>query len=217
MRVTHDGKTQLAAVYRPSDSDDRPALVVLHGGGGLPVWQLTWAASLAKQGYIVLAGCYLDAGQGLDPSSFVPCPGLPDGVKGAATAITTERESYAALIDVAAGLDGVEPGAVGVIGWSLGGGLALSIDDARVKAIVADSYDRQTPGHTRGPVLLLGFTEDQVVPHGRLVAFEQAQQASGNPIESHYYPGALHLAFNRPNTTEDATARAVAFLHRHLD
>lgn len=208
-----DGKTQYAAVFRPRDASPHPAVVVLHGTGGLPVWQLAWAAKLAAKGYVVVSGCYLDAPAGWD--EFLRCPGLPNAVT-APNKVVNARSGYTALLDAAVGLDGVEPDAIGVVGMSIGAGVALSIDDARVKAIVADSYYRETPGRTVAPVLLLGFTNDPLVPHAKLVAFERAQHTTGNPVESKYYPGALHLAFHRSNTTADATARAVTFLSQHL-
>jgi dienelactone hydrolase len=144
---------------------------------------------------------------------FLPCPGLPT-VADATPA--GERSSYAALVDVAGGLDGVKPSAIGVVGVSLGAIVALSGDDTRVKAIVADSGYRATSGTTAGPVLLLGFTEDPNVAHSNLVAFENAQRTAGNPVVSNYYPGAGHVALIAPATTDDATARAVAFLQQHL-
>jgi hypothetical protein len=87
---------------------------------------------------------------------------------------------------------------------------------ARVNAIVADSGSRITPGTTRGPVLLLGFTNDPSVPHSEVVAFERVQKTNGNPTESRYYPGASHLVLFMPSTTDDATARAVTFLHQQV-
>jgi dienelactone hydrolase len=207
-----DGPTLLVAVYRPSGTGPHPVVVFFHGSSGLATVQLAWASLLARRGYIVVAGCYLDAGAGSPPGVFLPCPGLPDG---AHTTIASERPSYTTLIDVAAGLKGVEPGAIAVVGISLGAILVLSGDDSRVKAIVADSGYRQTPGTTKGPVLLLGFTNDPRVAHSNLLAFEHAQQAT-NPITSHYYTGASHVTLLTPSTTADATARTVAFLRQHL-
>ena len=204
-------------MYRPNDSDMHPAIVVLHGTGGLPAWQLAWAAELAEKGYVVVSGCYLDAPANLDPEAFLACPGLPDGLAGSSQSKVLNAEaSYRAILDATAGLDNVQPDTIGVVGVSVGGGVALSFDDPRVKAIVADSYYRETPGTTAGPVLVLGFTEDPLVPHDKVVAFEQAQQRQGNPVKSNYYPGAFHLPLNREHTTKDAKARTIAFLEQHL-
>jgi len=218
LRITGaSGKAQLVAVYRPNDSDPHPAIVVLHGTGGLPAWQLQWAAELAAKGYVVVSGCYLDAPAALDPGAFLACPGLPDGLAGSSRSkVLNAKTSYRAILDATTGLEKVQADTIGVVGVSVGGGVALSFDDPRVKAIVADSYYRETPGTTAGPVLLLGFTEDPLVSHDKVVAFAHEQQRQGNPVESKYYPGALHLPLNREHTTQDAKARTIAFLDRHL-
>src|SRR3954469_3117638 len=214
LRVTRaDGKVQLAAVFRPSaTAGPHPVVVVLHGSSGLAGLQLTWAETLAKQGYIVVAGCYLDAAAGSPPGVFLPCAGLPDAAHATAAEL---GESYRTLVDVGAGLDGAEPGAIAVVGISLGANVALTYEDERAKAIVADSGYRETPGTTKGPVLLLGFTNDPNVPHSSLVDFENAQRAT-NPVDSHYYDGASHVAVLTADTTADATARTVAFLQHNL-
>jgi dienelactone hydrolase len=218
LRITGaSGKAQLVAVYRPDDSDVHPAIVLLHGTGGLPAWQLAWAAELAAKGFVVVSGCYLDAPAGLDPEAFLACPGLPDGLGGSSRSkVLNAKAAYRAILDATAGLENVQADSIGVVGVSVGGGVALSFDDPRVKAIVADSYYRETPGTTAGPVLLLGFTEDPLVSHDTVVAFAHAQQRQGNPVESRYYPGALHLPLNREHTTRDAKARTIAFLEQHL-
>jgi dienelactone hydrolase len=214
LRVTRaDGKRQLAAVYRPSGTGGpHPVVVLFHGASGLATVQLAWAAKLSSKGYIVVAGCYLDAASGSAPDAFLPCPGLPDVTH---ATVANVRPSYRTLLDVAASLEGVETGAIGVVGMSLGANVVLGGDDARIKAIVADSGYRETPGTTSGPVLLLGFTNDPNVAHSKLVAFERAQLAT-NPVESHYYPGAGHVALLTPTAASDATARTVAFLQQHL-
>jgi dienelactone hydrolase len=194
-----------------------PAIVVVHGTGGLPAWQLAWAAELAAKGYVVVSGCYLNAPAAVDPAAFLACPGLPDGLAGSSQSKVLNAEAeYRAILDATAQLDAVQPNTIGVVGVSVGGGVALSFDDPRVKAIVADSYYRETPGTTAGPVLLLGFTDDPLVSHDQVVAFEHAQQRRGNPVDSKYYPGALHIPLNREQTSEDARARTIAFLEQHL-
>lgn len=213
LRITRaDGKNQLIAVYRPSGTGAHPLVVIFHGSSGLTTLHLSWAEKLAQQGYVVVAGCYLDSAD-LPRNVVLPCPGLPDYTN--ATAANT-RPGYVAILDAATGLDGVEPGAVGVVGTSLGPDVVLGGDDPRVKAIVADSGYREEPGTTKQPVLLLGFLNDPNVPHAKLVAFAHAQQAAGRPVEVQYFAGSSHVALLAGDTTAAATARAVAFLRRHL-
>lgn len=213
LRITRaDGKHQLIAVYRPSGPGAHPLVVIFHGSTGLSTLHLSWAEKLAQQGYVVVAGCYLDSAD--SPRNVVlPCPGLPDYTN--ATAANT-RPGYVAILDAANGLDGVEPGAVAVVGTSLGADVVLGGDDPRVNAIVADSGYREVPGTTKPPVLLLGFLSDPNVPHAKLVAFARAQQTAGRPVEVGYFAGSSHVALLAGGTSADATARAVAFLRRHL-
>jgi hypothetical protein len=153
LRITRaDGKRQLIAVYRPSGAGTHPLVVVFHGSTGLTTLHLSWAANLAQQGFVVVAGCYLDSAD--SPKNVVlPCPGLHDYTDATAA---NSRPAYEAILDAATGLDGVSPGAVGVIGTSLGADVVLGGDDPRVEAIVADSGYREGAGTAEPPVLSLG-------------------------------------------------------------
>jgi dienelactone hydrolase len=213
LRITRtDGKRQLIAVYRPTGTGLHPVVVVFHGSTGLTTLHLSWAAKLAQQGFVVVAGCYLDSAD--SPRNVVlPCPGLPDYTNANAA---NSRPAYSAILDAAVGLEGVEPGSLGVIGTSLGADVVLGGDDPRVKAIVADSGYREGAGATQQPVLLLGFLNDPNVPHAKLVAFARAQRTAGNPVEAQYFAGASHVSLLDGGTTSDATTLAVTFLRKHL-
>jgi dienelactone hydrolase len=209
-----DGKQQLAAIFRPAQAlAASPVVVLLHGSSGLARIQLDLAHRLARAGFVVLAGCYLDA----TPSAVLavmPCRGLLNG--NAATEATV-RPGYQALLDVATHLIGVNPKKLAVLGISLGANVALTDDDARVKAIVADSGFRAAGGVTTQPVLLLGMLGDPNVPHSQVAGFEQAQRQAGRPVQFHYYPGRSHVAlFGRPGVASDALFRTLAFLHHQL-
>jgi dienelactone hydrolase len=209
-----DGKQQLAAVFRPPHPAGlSPVVVLLHGSSGLARIQLDLAHRLTKAGFVVLAGCYLDA----TPSptlSVMPCAGLPNG--NTATEANV-RPGYKALLDVATHLHGVDPAKLGVLGISLGAEVGLTGDDPRVKAVVADSGYRDGAGVTRQPVLLLGMLDDPNVPHAKVKAFEQAQRQAGRPVQFHYYPGRSHVTlFSAPNVAADAYRRVVAFLTHQL-
>jgi dienelactone hydrolase len=214
LRITReDGKVQLAEVFRPTTSGPHPLVVVVHGSSGLAGLQLTWAADLAKKGYVVVAGCYLNAVKGAPPHTFVPCPSIPDITTATPTAI---RRGYSTLLDAAATLKGTKVGATAAIGMSYGANVVLDYNDARVKAIVADSGYRDVSGTTNSPVLLLGFIDDPNVPHAKLVAFERAQHKAGKPIASRYYRGTGHVALLSTNTSHDANARTTTFLRQRV-
>jgi len=214
LRITRgDGKSQLAEVFRPAGSGAHPLVVVLHGASGLAGIQLQWAAQLARKGYVVLAGCYLDAIKGSAPRSYVPCPSLPD-ITNATTAST--RRAATALVDAAMTLKGTRPGKLGVVGMSYGADVALDADDTRVTTIVADSGYRETAGVTKQPVLLFGFTNDPNVPHAKLVAFAAAQRKAGRSIQTRYYKGTGHVALLTTSTANDSTTRTVTFMRKQI-
>jgi dienelactone hydrolase len=207
-----DGAVQYAAVYRPKQSDPMPVVVYLHGSTGLEDLELDWAARLAERGFVVVAGCYLDA-----PASgrFVRCPTLPLGEP---TDPSATRNSYDALMSVAVALPGVRPGPVGVVGVSYGAIAALSIADARVGAIVADSgYGRNGVQPVRAPVLMLAWTDDGHVNHASVVGFETSLDAANKPVTAQYYQGSGHVPTLDPGLIGvDATNRAANFLRRFL-
>jgi dienelactone hydrolase len=207
-----DGVVQYAAVYRPKQSGPLPVVVYLHGSTGLEDLELDWAARLAERGFVVVAGCYLDA-----PASgrFVGCPTLPLGEP---TDPSATKDAYDALMSVAVALPGVRPGPVGVVGVSYGAIAALSIADARVGAIVADSgYGKNGVQSVRAPVLMLAWTDDGHVSHTRVVWFEVALDAANKPVTAQYYEGSGHVATLDPGLVGvDATNRAVDFLRRSL-
>jgi dienelactone hydrolase len=207
-----DGVVQYAAVYRPPQSNPLPVVVYLHGSTGLEDLELDWAARLAERGFVVVAGCYLDA-----PASarFVRCPTLPLGEP---TDPSATKSSYDALMAVAAALPGVRPGPVGVVGVSYGAIAALSIGDARVGAIVADSgYGKKGVQPVRAPVLMLAWTDDGHVSHTSVVWFEASLDAANKPVTAQYYEGMGHVATLDPGLVGvDATNRAADFLRRSL-
>jgi len=212
-----DGRTQLAAVFRPDGAGPFPTVVFLHGSSGLGRAQLQWAPRLAAAGYLVLAGCYLAADPGraaADPTAFVPCDGLPKNDPYDSVAITT---AYRALLDTAHTIDGAQPGPLGVLGVSLGAGVALDVGDPSVAAIVADSgHGFGPPSATGGRVLFLGNTTDPNVPHEDVVAYERALRDTGRTVEDHYYDGTGHVAILTPADVDDAAARVTSFFDEHL-
>jgi dienelactone hydrolase len=212
-----DGRTQLVAVMRPRGHGRHPVVVYLHGSTGLSAAELAWAGLLTRDGFIVVAGCYLDLTPGPGPPAWVPCPGLANSNTASYVDLAV---GYDALLDVASALPDAKPGAIGVFGVSLGGIVALTVPDSRVRAVVGDSgYGKAGAGVVHAPVLLLGMDADPRVDHARLVLFEAILRAAHKPVESHYYPGYAHVAtlqFGLDGVVADATTRAETFLHHAL-
>lgn len=105
-----------------------------------------------------------------------------------------------------------------VVGFSLGGALALALAarDHRIKAVV-DFFGFLPPGLERAslsPTLILHGDADRVVPVSNAEAIERLVKSSGGSVQSHIYPGEGHglsLA-----SWPDAIARTQAFLREHL-
>jgi carboxymethylenebutenolidase len=131
------------------------------------------------------------------------------------------------------GLDAVAPKRIGVVGWCMGGGLALSAaahdgdtGAGDVGAAVVFYGRPLDPGDTakiQAPVLGLYGAKDQGIPVEAVRAFEQELRANQTPHEIHVYPGAGHAFFNdtrphiyQPEAAQDAWEKTLAWFRKHL-
>ena len=109
---------------------------------------------------------------------------------------------------------------IGLLGFSLGGYLALSVAsvDSRVKAVVEffGGLPREMKLFMRRlcPVLILHGAEDETVPVGEAYELEKELQRRGIPYEMKIYDCTGH-GFNG-EVWRDASARTLAFLEKHL-
>ncbi len=119
-------------------------------------------------------------------------------------------------------------GPVGVVGFCMGGQLALYAAGAsdRIGACV-DFYGIHPNVHPdfaaiRCPVLGLFAERDDFVPGEAVAALHQSLEDAGVETEFHTFPGTTHAFFNdeRPSYHEaaatDAWSRTLAFLRRNL-
>lgn len=108
---------------------------------------------------------------------------------------------------------------VGVVGFSLGGALALEIAarSSNVRAVV-DFFGFQPAGlegsRKLPPTLILHGDADRVVPVSNAVSIAGLIKAQGGVVESRIYPGEGHGL--SPASLPDAIARTQAFLRRYL-
>jgi dienelactone hydrolase len=192
-------------LMRPAGAGRHPALVFLHGCGGLispsthaiMERDFEWANDFQQRGYAVLmVDSFTMRGQGqmCSPQTFD-------------MHLLQKRpyDAYGALLYVQA-QDFVDPGRVGVIGWSEGGGTVLSLvnagDPARprgdFRAAVAfyPGGCRETAqpiGWTSGiPLLWLQGAEDVWTPAAPCRELMEAGIRRGGRIEMQIYPGAYH-------------------------
>lgn len=110
-------------------------------------------------------------------------------------------------------------GRIGIVGFSLGGALALALGarNPRVAAVVnffgfiSEGLERAT---RLAPTLILHGAADRVVPVSNATAIERVLASRGVPVELQIYPGEGHglsaAAF------PDAIARTRDFLQRNL-
>ena len=124
-----DGKTLDALVYVPSGSGPHPALVALHGAGGIFPYQLWWARELSKKGFVVLfIDHYCTRGYLCEHATDDS-----DSKRGAIMRDWQQVSPRQRVADAAAGYNWlsnknyINKSKIGLIGWSWGGSAALFV------------------------------------------------------------------------------------------
>ncbi|MEO6327068.1 MAG: dienelactone hydrolase family protein [Thermoanaerobaculia bacterium] len=217
-----DGEQASGLLVMPEGKGPFPAVLVIQEWWGVDGWIKDQARALAKEGYLTLA-VDLYRGKVADDSDTAHqlMMGLP-------------RER--AVRDLKAGLallrarPDVKPDRVGVIGWCMGGGYALSLatDDPKLAAVVAyyglPPTDPEAIARITAPVLGNYGADDKGPSPEQARAFEAALKKSGKSMDLKVYPGAGH-GFANPthprkgvseSSGKDAWARTVAFFAKHL-
>jgi dienelactone hydrolase len=196
-------------LMRPAGAGRHPALVFLHGCGGLispsthaiMSRDFEWAGEFQRRGYaVLLVDSFTMRGHGQMCS-----PQTLD------LGILRKRpyDAYGALSYLQA-QDFVDPGRIGVIGWSEGGGVVLSLvdpgDPARPAALpqgdfraAAAFYPAACRENARPiawtsamPLLWLQGADDVWTPAGPCRELMEAGIRRGGRIEMQIYPGAYH-------------------------
>jgi carboxymethylenebutenolidase len=209
---TSGGKSITVEIYEAAGVSGRcPSVLLLHGADGLSYngQYRAGAEAIAAAGYQVFLVHYLDR-TGERRASFATLFGN-FGIW-----METVRDALA----WAARRPEVDPDRIGIVGISLGAALGLAVagGDRRVKALV--SYFGPLPqgavsvGARLPPTLVLHGAADPIVPAANAAAIEELLRRQSVPHEIKVYPGQGH-GF-RGAAERDATARAVAFLGRHL-
>lgn len=226
-RATYSsGGTQVSGYfYRPPGTGPFPALLVLHGRGGLQEPSRVYASWLATQGYVALA-----------PDYFTPIGMTREKFSGSfyKENVDQVREHLAQGLEALKSLSYVAPNRVEVVGFSLGGYLAFILgtrDD--VKAIVS-YYGAYAPmivarypfadvvAQMKAPVLMFHGDADKDVPIDHANTAQNLLTSSGKQYEYIVYPGVGHSfetqgapTFNA-RATADAQEKVLAFLKAKL-
>ncbi len=192
-----------------------PLVIVLHDAYGRLPWLEPYAAALADRGgFRVL---------------------VPDLVGGVATVDDDDAERLALTLDRDAALASVDASVadaraegsqrVGVVGFALGGTLALQAAQRGSADAVVAYYATADPGGgiIPAPVLLHLAESDDTEPADGVVAFVDSLLDDGTPVAQHTYAGTGHLFANasRRDLVDTraaalAFARTTVFLEKHL-
>jgi dienelactone hydrolase len=204
-----------------TDASAGLAVVVLHGCGGFDTFDHRLAATLPADGVSTL---YVDY--------FGPTP--PPGtrgfcqVRGAGTTgfrgVDVFTRWQQVVLDAGAALGrtpGIDPHRVGLVGWSLGGGLAVQTartKPGRFAAVAAFSTGGGRFGSSAPvklpPTLLLSGGAHDAIPLSDTLALYDAARAAGTHVELFVYPHGSHNWPDRQGTA--GIERAARFLRSNL-
>jgi carboxymethylenebutenolidase len=206
----------------PADMvDPLPGVIVIHEWWGLNDGVRAMADRIAAEGYVVLAVDLFGGASTKSPAEAREM--MVTVVENPVLAEENIRQAYQFLVD-----SGQAP-RIGALGWDFGGGWALNTAmlfpdelDAAVIYYGQVTADEGRLAPVDVPILGLFGANDLGIPVGSVRAFEQALERLGKNYEIEIYPGAKHAFADATGTNynaavaEQAWARALAFLERHL-
>ena len=186
-------------------SSSQPTILLLYGSDGLTnSGRYEFAAqTIAAAGYTVLLPRYFEA-TGDSRARY--------------TEIRTKFASWTQAIESVLA-DRPASDRIGLVGFSLGGALALGLAarSSKIRAVV-DFFGFEPAGLDGGrrlpPTLILHGDADRVVPVSNAASIERLIKAQGGVVETQIYPGEGHglsLA-----SLSDAVGRTQDFLRRHV-
>lgn len=210
MRLTFPsrGRDVLIDVALPPSGGRQPAVIVLHGSGGvhdLP----RQIHELPVRGYVTLVPHYF---QSTDTSWATLDSIQQHGLIWGKTILDA--------VDFAAKLPDLDPESIGLIGFSLGGYLAVAVaaNDRRMKCVVeffGGAPEKFLPSIDHlPPALILHGEDDRVVPVRHAMRLRQLCEEKNFHCEMEIYRGAGHHFSGQLMQT--AMARATTFLERQL-
>ncbi|MFN8455413.1 MAG: dienelactone hydrolase family protein [Anaerolineae bacterium] len=204
---------------RPQDESSKPAVVVIQEWWGLNDHIKDVANRFAKEGFVALA---------------------PDLYHGVVTTEPDEARKMVMALDMAAAVKEIQSGIaylreqkfvagpkVGVVGFCMGGGLALrtALAEDNLGAAVAFYGQPLAPEEAKGvkaPVLGLYGAKDNGIPVDGVKAMQTALTEAGIENDFHIYEGAQHAFFNdtresyNPQAAADAWPRTLEWFRKHL-
>ncbi len=203
------GKPVAIDVFVPPAPGTYPIVLALHGSSGVHSGSLQFPQMLADRGFTVFLPHFFDTTQTTWASPLTIRDNFPAWVIAISDALDFAQDHHQS-----------DRRRLGIVGFSLGAYLALSLgsQQARVKAIV--DFFGGLPDHFAGqvrhlpPVLILHGDRDTVVPVSEAHKIEALYRSHLAPYEIKIYPNANH-GFNGFDIL-DAGQRTYFFLKKHL-
>ena len=216
MREFQVGGRTISAYLAVPEHGSGPGVLVLHAWWGLTDVFKQVCDRLAREGFIAFAP---DLYQGKTTTSIEEAEQLvSERIKG---------EEISQVLTASIGYLLKQPGrrgkALGAVGFSLGGNLALGLLDPM--AALVTFYGTTAPEEIVAQAAILGhFAEhDEFEPIEQVRQFEEDLRSSGRQASFFLYPGTHHWFFeeNRPEYDAEAARvaweRTIEFLHERLD
>jgi carboxymethylenebutenolidase len=214
-------ETVEAYLATPSGPGPFPAIVVFHEWWGLNDWIKQNVDLLAERGYVAIA---IDLYRGHMAKT-------PEDAGSLMRSIPNQRaiQDMKAVTAYLKTLTDVIPNRLGAIGWSMGGGyaltMALTITDLDACIVnygrlinEKDSLERITC-----PILGIFGEDDRGIPVLSIRAFKQASTEIGKSVDIIMYPGVAAAFMNENdkraynvNASKDAWDRIFSFLNQTL-
>jgi carboxymethylenebutenolidase len=192
MKKYQSGTVAIAVEERePESGDKHPAILVLHGSMGAgSYWLGRFVPAFEQIGAAAYAPRYFQKTRTLLATQKTIRDGkhFPEWLAAAKDAVSFAAEQPK-----------VDARRIGVLGFSLGGFLAMALaaEDRRIRAVISLSggmppgwEDRATQG--MAPVLVLHGASDPVVPVSEAHKAEQVLKERGVDCELEIYPGERH-------------------------
>ncbi|MEX1246948.1 MAG: dienelactone hydrolase family protein [Anaerolineales bacterium] len=220
IRFPSDAHQTAGYLAIPTGDGPFPAVIAIQEWWGLVGHIKDVADRLAAEGFITLAP---DLYHGQIASE-------PNEARKLAMALDRRRavDEIIASVNYLRSLENVSPKKVGIVGWCMGGGLALSTAAAsqQVDAVVCfygRPLDAGDTAKIKAPVLGLYGELDSGIPASIVQDFEKQLKHQGTAHQFHTYAGAGHAFFNdgRPEAyNADAAAEAwqgmLGWFRQHL-
>jgi carboxymethylenebutenolidase len=220
IQIVSDGHYLPAFWSHPELGGPFPGLVMLHDQWGLTPHVRSQARRFAEQGYYVIAPDLFNRQIAMSPEQ---------------AQVLIDQVGEAALSHVKAAVHALLThhkcnGKIGLIGWGIGGKLALQTatyrEDLCAVVMFYSLPDEVTPAELRildEPVLAIFGEQDPGSPAEKIDRWREILAASALGHEIVVYPAARRDFFDDSRATfnadaaEDAWKRALAFFDQHLD